>query len=656
MNLVVYAITPVQGFITNARKLRDYWTGSVILSYLSFWGIKTVCEKLGADAIAYPSLKNQSLVAVWAKGDDKYKDFLTPDFDPVKTAEIASFPNKFVFKCDTEKVEEICKEIDKSIQKKWIEIGDLVKNYISTKTNASETFSSLWSNQIETFWKFSYGSCKMLAKSDEKDFAEFLSSDKFSEELKNSKSADSILYGTTHSLAQGILAAGKMKPTQLKNIQNGMKCPLCGEHEVLHDFGKTGETSTKDYSDSVNKFWEKIRNVTNLEDDFIQTGEKEKLCAVCSIKRYLPMILSKKDDSILHSVFKGYKSFPSTTEIAFSKKIQNHPKKEEIIKELHKDELSFEEAELFHGIENLTDRDKYYAFVLMDGDKMGDLINGETLSNPVSEETHKKVSDALNDFARGTENQKGVKQFIDETGGRLIYAGGDDVCAIVPLDKALDAEFEISKAYKKAFENLGLKEKEGKEVSISGSITLAHHKTPLKEIIKEAHPLLDEVAKNGQGRNALAIRLKKRSGGKRDFAFKWNAKNEYDENLLVLDSFKNVVKAVEDGKIGQSLLYKIESLREIFRTVLLSENKPEEQKEKLFNLLEYEVSHSGKWSKDSKETEIEECTKNLFGICLFPSKSNCKIENGKVIDNGKWFSPEAAIIACFMADPDKMKK
>ncbi|MBV5326225.1 MAG: hypothetical protein JZU65_01110, partial [Chlorobium sp.] len=65
LSLVVFAITPVQPFISRARKLRDHWVGSVILSYLAFTGIRHVAETIGPDHIIYPSMQDQSLVEAW---------------------------------------------------------------------------------------------------------------------------------------------------------------------------------------------------------------------------------------------------------------------------------------------------------------------------------------------------------------------------------------------------------------------------------------------------------------------------------------------------------------------------------------------------------------------------------------------------------------
>ena len=160
-SLVVFAITPVQDFIAKARKLRDYWTGSVILSYLSFWGIKTVCEELGPDAVIYPSIKDQSLVDTWVRQNQKegdYKRFFSDDFKSDDTKEIASFPNKFVFICPTDDVLSVCEKVDASIKNKWHEIADIVKKYLKDRTSASQKFYALFESQTEKFWKHSFGS------------------------------------------------------------------------------------------------------------------------------------------------------------------------------------------------------------------------------------------------------------------------------------------------------------------------------------------------------------------------------------------------------------------------------------------------------------------------------------------------------------------
>jgi len=50
----IFSIGPVHGFISEARKLRDLWVGSMILSYLSWSGMRVICDEFGPDHIIYP--------------------------------------------------------------------------------------------------------------------------------------------------------------------------------------------------------------------------------------------------------------------------------------------------------------------------------------------------------------------------------------------------------------------------------------------------------------------------------------------------------------------------------------------------------------------------------------------------------------------------
>lgn len=60
--MLVMSIGPVQDFITCARKMRDFWAGSWILSYLSWQGMKVIANRWGPDAILFPDLRGQPLV------------------------------------------------------------------------------------------------------------------------------------------------------------------------------------------------------------------------------------------------------------------------------------------------------------------------------------------------------------------------------------------------------------------------------------------------------------------------------------------------------------------------------------------------------------------------------------------------------------------
>ena len=339
-------------------------------------------------------------------------------------------------------------------------------------------------------------------------------------------------------------------------------------------------------------------------------------------------------------------------------------------------EKTIKDAEKKFGIK-FTNKDKYYAVLLMDGDKMGDLINGETLEakwkdvihedlaakiengtvkapvlkkyfdekRTLNPALHAMISDSLNNFARF-----GVQPAVENAGGKLIYAGGDDVCAVLPLRTAAECAKKIAESYTMSFaeytENGAVEidklnssmKKVGyhlghgaKGISLSGAIVIAHHKEPLREVIQDVHKVLDSIAKEKTGRNAIAIRLKKRSGGDRDFSCKWNDENIFDSGKTVLKSFMNICNAAKSEEISTSLLYKLQNMEDFFEPIL---DCTDDNKNKIVRILKYELYHSG---IKIKENKLNDYSKDLAGICFKKEK------NEKLVYNF-----EAAVIANFL--------
>lgn len=723
--LSVFAITPVQAFIGRARKLRDHWVGSVLLSYLAFTGIRHVAEILGPDHIVYPSLHDQSLVETWIGREFHLARFLE-EADPALTkqqnegASIASFPNKFVFLAPAEKAGAICQEIAESVQGEWLRVARLVRDFLVKRHGAGKTLQALFEHQIADYWQFSHAACRLagLADADKEALAVLLDSHKWQEERKTiasfagvysqSGEATARLYGATHTLVQSLLAAAKLKPTRLRAPQQGEKCPLCGEHEVLHDFAQAGESSASEYSKAVKQFWGRVRETENGENSFAQVGKNERLCAVCAIKRFLPRVMnwSGNQEEILATVFRSADSFPSTTEMAAHHYLQELTGKititrneyPRLVDALHQTEVENADDEQSQAMrviidegENrgvkFTDRDKYYALLLMDGDRMGDLINGQTLSatwndvlhpdlrerfgrpgfqpnsplratvdgkplltklrllNPA---LHAAISDGLNSFAR-----YGVAPVIQDKGGKLIYAGGDDVCAIMPLEGALAAVDAIRQAYNMAFvcytENgaeeisgtvptsgkVGLHLGRAEKISISAAIVIAHHKEPLREVLRDAHQVLEGIAKDRADRNALAIRLKKRSGGDRDLWMQWDAANPYGEGETLLQSLRAVMDDVGGALLGSSLLYRLDELRQAIAPLAANAAVLAANQDLIVRLIAYEVGHSGKLLAKDKTQLV---ARRLAGLMV-----------QGVSTEENWYNPEAAIIAHFLA-------
>lgn len=725
VSLAVFAVSPVQPFIARARKLRDHWVGSVVLSYLAFSGIRRVAQTLGPDHVVYPSLQDQALVEAWIGKDFHLGRFLEdPDEDLAKISRkgrsIASFPNKFVFLCPKSRAGEVLRDLADHVRAEWMLLAKTVREYLSGLTGSGKAMETLFDHQVSDYWQFSWASARLAGHNDRDALRALIPArewsveaetvEDFSRAFGNTGVGVARLYGATHSLIQRVLASAKLKPERVRGAQQGEKCPLCGEHEVLHDFFNSGETSARDYAAAVKDFWGRLRDAVNPGGNRSQVGKNERLCAVCAVKRFLPAAMRKFPEEALQDVFQDADRFPSTTEMAtaaYREALRTRvafstDEEKRLLDLLHDAELeSFDDEhsaavrELVKKGEKqgvkLTDRDKYYAVLLMDGDRMGDLINGETLNaawedvlhpelrnrfadpafapgaplrsrlkgrRTLNPAVHAAISEGLNSFARFA-----VAPLIEQAGGRLIYAGGDDVCAVLPLNGALEAAERLRKAYTLGFvrytgkgaqavpkdetvdacskAKIGMHLGGGAEgISISAAVVIAHHKAPLREVFRDAHALLDEVAKKKTGRNALAIRLKKRSGGDRDFYCRWDEENPFVKGETVLESFQAVMAGVGD-ELGTRLLYRLAGLE---NAILPLAGDLAANGDKILRIFDYEVGHSGKSKAETKE----KFSGRLAGICLSVRGGELRRKpDGSLA--GEWFNPEAAVIARFLA-------
>lgn len=146
----------------------------------------------------------------------------------------------------------------------------------------------------------------------------------------------------------------------------------------------------------------------------------------------------------------------------------------------------------------------YYALLMADGDRMG-----ATVDALKTVEQHQTLSRHLSKFAAQ------VRDLIDDqdvANGRLVYAGGDDVMAFVPLHtllgtlEALRALFHTR--MKEALEACGTSLE---PPTLSFGVVIAHHMEPVgyvRERVREA----EQRAKQLPGKDALAITLCKRGG------------------------------------------------------------------------------------------------------------------------------------------------
>ncbi len=470
-----FGIGPVQSFVSQSRRTRDLWCGSWLLSYLA------------ETALAYA--ENQGGESVIPFREDTERGKVT-----AVESSIGGVPNRFVVEFESESAAvEAAEGSVLALQTAWRELASHVWN--NCLVNAAELgnqTNEIWHRQIENFWE-----CSWVVGVPEGEFNSVGSLSHARKQLRNVKAV----------------------------AEPGIKCSLISSLQEL-----SGHLSKA----AQDNFWEAVRKKTGR----FSLSSSERLSAVALVKRMLPQF----SESAV-GVDLGAASWPSTSMVAatpwllevdsvakdeaerfvhqardlgFDKSEQATANKINVPwagidshvwfkSSLERNEWGVEPADLktvLSGLKNVCEVAKsqepipYYAMLVMDGDSMGDLL--ARLDSPA------ELSRCLKKFTNS------VDSIISDSPrfGRTVYAGGDDVMAMLPAEHAVDAAWNLSQHYRSCFAGTAAAGK----ATISGAIVFAHHQYPLRKVLHTAHELLDDVAKDATGRDALAIGIIQSSG------------------------------------------------------------------------------------------------------------------------------------------------
>ncbi len=268
----------------------------------------------------------------------------------------------------------------------------------------------------------------------------------------------------------------------------------------------------------------------------------------------------------------------------------------------------------------------YYALLMMDGDRMGAILSGDDKTScaiayrksfhpdvqkgfdqhaarqpmikrygdqnrPVSPNRHLAISGALNDFS-----QTLVRHVVEEEHlGRVIYAGGDDVLAMLPVADLLPTMQRLRQAYAghdpdheggvwqgltlqngfaalKTDKGLRLMRMMGEHATASTGAVIAHHQAPLSAVMRELRTA-EKRAKTEGGRDAFSITVIKRSGGALRLTDKWDAVPLLDELMAFLR---------DEGTSRRAVYHSLEWLKDL--------PDPKGKPEMLESLLAYQLA------------------------------------------------------------------
>ena len=183
----------------------------------------------------------------------------------------------------------------------------------------------------------------------------------------------------------------------------------------------------------------------------------------------------------------------------------------------------------------------YLAVLSMDGDKMGRL-----LSTLFDARQHQTFSEDLAHFARTA-----VKPIVeDQHLGRVVYAGGDDVLALVAVRDALDVAEDLRRKFPQALEKYPTQK--GLPPTMSAGIAFVHHTHDLQQAINAANDAQKKIAKEKLGRAALAVTLLRRSGETRQTGSRW-----HEEGVTLVAILQVLREAFYHNILARSLPYDV---------------------------------------------------------------------------------------------------
>jgi hypothetical protein len=661
-----FQIGPVQDFIAAARSIRDLWSGSYLLSWLIAAGLKSLSEEVGPDSVIYPNLYGQPLFdlhwrdelwskvnigskSVWESFEYKEEDLLTPNL-----------PNVFLALVPQGVAEKLADKVKNSIKEEWRRIAKAVWNVCEeaglmddeggiTKQSRKEKFSA----QVEKFLSISYqitpwsetikeaidlAECfdkKMpiqIARDRVENIIKMATeqmplnhrdrrfyTDNLKRELNNIGVAWSIFVAyngwcldAVRHTREFTSASGGWEVGVFNN-----KDSLTGREEAV-----AGGRVWKERCDILaGRIGGSQRDVKYGEIGSLFRHD-DWLCASTLIKRIWHLAYLSKSPWNLKTSARYFK-MPNTYGIAAH--------------------TPFKDCGDDNTADDVKMEEKYFAVLSLDGDEIGKWISGEktpkfiyqladytdgsgnrsgaleyftryenpdgkgglrtrfesflNTQRPLSPSYHLQFSGALSNFALYC-----VKPIVEVFDGRLIYAGGDDVLAILPFDTAIpcaqalrmafrgDANLKnfltkyaqaLSQRHKKEktqqpyFQKLAAEETlidtysegflkrldytdysdkpipfivPGPAADCSVGVAIAHYKAPLQDVVKEAKAA-EKRAKKELNKSAIAITLCKRSGEILKWGCKWDSSG--------LELLARIAAAIDSKKLSVRFPHKI---------------------------------------------------------------------------------------------------
>lgn len=468
--VLIFTFSPVQSFIAEARRAGDLYTGSKILSELARAAASAIQDRQGQ--VVYPA----SLA-----GD---------------------VPNVIVARAPAEQAAQIAGDAHNALREAWRGIATTAYSQFNRWGFADSAFDAIWERQIEHIWNVFWVTAEEQSG-----------------------------YGEAYERARDALDAVKRSRLFDACDEPGIKDTLSGQREALHPADQTSYRAVK-------RFWKTVAGHQQIGPSKLRPEGRERLDAIGAVKRFcsiargqqfpststiaaLDFIERAKGKAL--AALKDYREVVATLGVY---QVGNDPHwpfdgdllhEETLTRERLKDSYDLQEI----NAQKLNDARQalralhkaaggapspYYALLILDGDNMGSRI-GACLKQDEPVEAHRQLSQSLSNFSAAVAGIVPAEC--------LIYNGGDDVMAFLPLGWALDIAQKLAAAFEETARTSAM------PGTASVGMALAHHLHPLDAVLRAARAA-EREAKRVEGKAALCITALKRSGEEETAATKWD--------------------------------------------------------------------------------------------------------------------------------------
>lgn len=493
---ILFSVGPVQPFIAAARSLRDLWTGSFLLAWLTRQAMTPILEMYGPAAFVEPDMTNDPM------GSDALR----------KKLRSPCLPNRFLAEVPRENAEQLAQACENAFREAWREVADRVRDELQQKLGNvglgeqwREPAERLWDKQIDSFFDVRWVVLPW------EQATEQVTNDLLGPAANQGASSNDWLWTRRAHLAAKLLAARrairKITPYKPDPDEAGMypgKCSLMGTYEQI---------GPAKLADAAN-FWQMFAQRVSLAGVRIRANER--LCAISLVKRFAwPAYFSEIFGSDPRAL-----RFEDIPTIAAAKWLMEEPALDP--EEVRRSD-EFWSGQWLHWTRPDQDEDEkrcpeevwqrieikrkkqggaptYYAILVMDGDRMGQHLRAQPGPNhPCT------ISRALTKFA--VAEAEGI---VEAHSGTLIYCGGDDILALFPTHQVLACAQRLNEKFREIWAQEMETVRYSSPATLSAGIAVVHIKEDLRFALQMARDA-EKRAKNA-GRNILGIMACRRSG------------------------------------------------------------------------------------------------------------------------------------------------